>query len=321
MNGVLEVVPEEAEIVKQIYHMYLYEGKGSSVIAHELSDKGIPTLKNRVWSAQHVLKLLKNEKYVGDLTQWKVYKPNVLAEKTVINHGDNPDVPLITIHDHHEAIVSREEWNAVQAELKKRSALSLEGRKHFGSFWLSGKVSCGKCGYTYVSCGSTKQAVVQMCCRNRMLYGKEQKYAPNGELIGCNAHSVDERIVAKAMDTIISNLGGISDTLETQLIDDIKKVQSMQTEFDPVPLKDEIAKYKTKKQKAIDLMLDELITKDDLKKQTAFDDSEIVRLTEKIAKCSNIAAQQNAQLDEKKGIDGNLQSDWRFSVKSAVKSG
>ena len=146
VNGVLEVVPEEAEIVKQIYHMYLYEGKGSSVIAHELSNKGIPTLKNCVWSAQHVLKLLKNEKYVGDLTQWKVYKPNVLAEKTVINHGDNPDAPLITIHDHHEPIVSREEWNAVQAELKKRSALSLEGRKHSGRFWSSGKVSCGKCG-------------------------------------------------------------------------------------------------------------------------------------------------------------------------------
>ena len=131
-----------------------------------------------------------------------------------------------------------------------------------------------------------------------MLYGKEQKYAPNGELIGCDAHSVDERIVARAMDTIIANLGGISETLETQLIDDIKKVQSMQTEFDPVPLKDEIAKYETKKQKAIDLMLDELITKDDHKKQTAFYDSEIVRLTEGIAKCSNIAAQQNAQLDE-----------------------
>ena len=81
VDGNLEVVPEEAEIVKEIFHSYLYDGKGSHTISHELSDRGIPTLKNRVWSPQHVLKILKNEKYVGDLTQWKVYTPNVLAEK------------------------------------------------------------------------------------------------------------------------------------------------------------------------------------------------------------------------------------------------
>ena len=113
IDGKLEIVPEEAEIVKEIFHQYLYEGKGSHTIAHNLSERGIPTLKNRVWSPQHVLKILKNEKYAGDLTQWKVYKPNVLAEKASINHGDNPDAPLITIQNHHEGIVSREMWNAV----------------------------------------------------------------------------------------------------------------------------------------------------------------------------------------------------------------
>lgn len=88
--------------------MYLYDGKGSSAIAQELDKRGIPTLKNRVWSAQHVLKILNNEKYVGDLTQWKVYKPNVLSEKVFINHGDNSEAPLITVSNHHDGIISRE---------------------------------------------------------------------------------------------------------------------------------------------------------------------------------------------------------------------
>lgn len=113
VDGNLEIVPEEAEIVKQIFHSYLYDGKGSSAIAHDLEEQGIPTLKNRVWSPQHVLKILNNEKYVGDLTQWKVYKPNILAEKTKINRGDNPEAPLITVRNHHKGIISREVWDAV----------------------------------------------------------------------------------------------------------------------------------------------------------------------------------------------------------------
>ena len=174
IDGKLEIVPEEAEIVKQIFHSYLYEGKGSSAIAHELSDRGIPTLKNRVWSPQHVLKILNNEKYVGDLTQWKVYKPNVLSEKTLVNHGDNPEAPLITVYNHHEPIISREVWDAVQEERKRRGFLTREGKKHSNSFWLSGKMVCGKCGYSFTMNGSSKNQNISLKCRNRSLYGKEK---------------------------------------------------------------------------------------------------------------------------------------------------
>lgn len=48
INGNLEVVPDEAEIVKEIFRSYLYDGKGSNMIAHELGERGIPTLKNKV---------------------------------------------------------------------------------------------------------------------------------------------------------------------------------------------------------------------------------------------------------------------------------
>ena len=73
----LEVVPEEANIVKEIFHQYLYDGKGSTRIAKDLTERGIPTLNNRIWSPQHVMKILANDKYVGDLTQWKFYKSSV----------------------------------------------------------------------------------------------------------------------------------------------------------------------------------------------------------------------------------------------------
>jgi len=298
IDGKLEIVPEEAEIVKDIFNMYLYEGKGSDTIAHELAARGIPTLKNRVWSPQHVLKILKNDKYVGDLTQWKVYKPNVLAEKTLVNHGDNPDAPLITVKNHHEPIVSREMWDSVQAELARRSKLSLIGRKHSHSFWLSGKVTCGKCGYTYHQGKNSGSPYHSLRCRNRAMYGKERHEAPNGEMIGCDNRYVDERIFIKAMETIISQISELRVLLEQEMLSEVRRLEKCKKDFDPAPLRAEIESYENKKRKAIDLVLDGLISKDDLTKQTTFYDSEIVRLTEEITKLQNIAENQRNQLSE-----------------------
>lgn len=298
VDGKLEIVPEEAEIVKEIFHSYLYDGKGSTAIAHELSDRGIPTLKNRIWSGQHVLKILSNEKYVGDLTQWKVYKPNVLSEKYLVNHGDNPEAPLITVKNHHEGIVSREVWDGVQEERRRRGRLTREGMKHSHSFWLSGKMVCGKCGYSFIMNGSSNNPFRSLRCRNRALYGKTNYIAPNGESVGCDNHTVDERIVAEAMKNMLGYMQDCRDVLEHQMIEEISLLQKMHKEVDVAPLKAEIEKLENKKHKAIDLMLEEIITKDELKKQSAFYDEEIARITQQIAESQNIAAYRKQQMNE-----------------------
>ncbi len=298
VDGQLEVVPEEAKIIKEIFHSYLYDGKGSTAIAHELTDRGIPTLKNRLWSGQHVLKILKNEKYVGDLTQWKVYKPNVLSEKYFINKGDNPEAPLITVQNHHEGIISREVWDGVQAELKRRGRLVSESKKYSQSFWLSGKVECGKCGYSFIMSGSKKDPHKTLRCRNRALYGKKNYVAMNGESVGCDNHTVDERIVSAAMKNILGYMQDCRDILEQQMIEEIGLLQKIHKEVDVTPLKAEIEKLENKKHKAIDLMLEEIITKDELKKQTAYYDEEIARITQQIAENQNAAAHHKKQMDE-----------------------
>ena len=68
VDGKLEIVPEEAEVVKRIFHMYLYENKGTTKIAQELNAEKIPTLNGGLWGAPTLLGMLKNEKYAGDLT-------------------------------------------------------------------------------------------------------------------------------------------------------------------------------------------------------------------------------------------------------------
>ena len=296
-DGKLEIVPEEAEIVKEIFHQYLYDGKGSTRIAKDLTERGIPTLNNRIWSPQHVLKILANDKYVGDLTQWKFYKPNVLAERRIPNKGGCPDSPLITVKDHHEAIISREVWDAVQKELTRRGKLSKEGKKHSRSYWFSGKCKCGKCGYNFIISGSTKNPHRTLGCRNRQLYGKEKRTAMNGELIGCDNRTVDERILVTVMKYLMQYVYEFKADLENEMIREVSTMHDNIAPADTSAIKAEIDKLKEKRLKAVDLMLENLISKEALKEQTDFYDSEITRLTEKMSASQDFADNRRKQAE------------------------
>ncbi len=135
VNGALEIIPEEAEIVKRIFNSYVYEGKGCHTIVNELNAAGLLSVRGKMWREDGVCRILKNDKYVGDLTQWKHYSTDFLTKKVVQNNGDNPNVPLIKIANHHEGIISREVWNLAQKQIYERGKLSREGRKHSGHYW------------------------------------------------------------------------------------------------------------------------------------------------------------------------------------------
>lgn len=296
-EGKLVIVPEEAEVVKEIFREYLYEGKGSTRIARELTDRGVPTINNGIWNSRHIIKMLHNEKYVGDLTQWKIYKPNVLSDKRKINKGDGPDSPLITIKDHHEGIISREVWDAVQEELARRTQLSKEGSKHSRSYWFSGKCRCGKCGYSYLSRGSRSDPHTVLGCRNRQLYGTEKRTALNGKPIGCDNRTVDERILSVVMKYLMQYVYRYKADIENEIINEIGSISENIIPADANAVKVEIDNLKAKRLKAVDLMLEGLISKDALKEQSEYYDSEIARLTEKMTLTQDIASKRRKQAE------------------------
>ena len=103
IGGKMTVNPEGAEVVRLIFHKYLQERKGCSTIARELREAGILSSKgNCLWSSATVTKILKNEKYCGDLIQKKTYTPDFLTHEKKYNHGKEP---LVELKDHHEAII------------------------------------------------------------------------------------------------------------------------------------------------------------------------------------------------------------------------
>lgn len=144
LDGKIHVEPEGAEIVRQIFHKYGVEKKGTTAIAQELCEAGC---NNTQWSNSYILKILKNEKYAGDLIQKKTITPDYLTHEKKRNCGEEE---MIVLRDHHEAIIPRELWETVQEELKRRKKQTDSAAKSVQHVF-SGKIRCGECGAGFVS--------------------------------------------------------------------------------------------------------------------------------------------------------------------------
>lgn len=302
-NGVISIVPEEAEIVRRIFFAYLYEGKGYHTIAKELNKDGLqPLYGGKIWHDNHIRNILKNEKYVGDLTQRKHYVKNYLTKERVANDGE--EVPFIHIRDHHEAIIDRPTWDATCERMAGRKALMFDGRKPSESNWFSSKAICGKCGKPYNATSGTRGSRT-LLCSNRSKHGKtitEVFDEKTKELnsVGCDNGGVNERVLVFIMAHILRHIQSKREEIVSELLNDVKAMQSQDTPADITHLDTEIDSFTRKKRKIIDLMTDDLISKSDFQEQKAYYDEEIAKLTEEVSRSRNLSAIHQQQIDRVK---------------------
>lgn len=142
-NGIPQIVPEQAELVRRIFRLFI-SGKTSGWIAKHLTAEGIPTPGGRKnWQASTIESILSNEKYMGTALLQKSFTVDFLQKKTKKNEGE---VPQYYVEHSHEAIIDPEEWRAVQNEIARRKRM---GRKYSGASVLASRLICADCGDFY----------------------------------------------------------------------------------------------------------------------------------------------------------------------------
>ena len=142
-DGNLVINPEEAKVVVMIYQMFM-GGKSPVSIANQLTKLGIPTPGGKTeWRTSTVKSILTNEKYKGDALLQKSFTVDFLSKKTKTNTGE---IPQYYIEGNHEAIISPEEFDLVQAELERRKKY---GRTISTTSIFSSRIICSECGCFY----------------------------------------------------------------------------------------------------------------------------------------------------------------------------
>ncbi len=282
----MTIVPEEADVVRLIFSMFVNEGNGTSVIANKLHDMGIPSFRHKRWTNTVILRVLRNEKYVGDLCQQKTFTPDCLSHAKKYNRGQ---VEKVYIRDHHEPIIDRKTWDLAQAELARRSPSEEEKKKYSNRYWCSGKLTCGECGATFVNRKHTKARAekakgdyLAWRCGEAAQHGA-RKQLPTGEWQGCCAPSVNNKVLLAAVGFVMKLLQQDNKAL----IDSLRKeLAAVFKESDTVKSVDYTAKIEEVeglKRKAVDLCLKGIITENELSDQKAYYDRQISEYRQKQA--------------------------------------
>lgn len=153
-DGKMYINEEGAGIVRLIFHKFVDEGKGTHVIARELREEGVRPMRAKEWQNTVILRILRNEKYCGDLVQKKTYTPDFLSHQKKYNRGQEE---FVIIKDHHEPIISRELFDKANRILDLKSGSQNGKSKYSNRYPFSGKIKCGRCGAGYVARYKTRK--------------------------------------------------------------------------------------------------------------------------------------------------------------------
>ena len=314
-NGNLSIKQEEAEVISLIFHKFINEGKGTHIIARELYESGIapPKTKSKKWSSVMILRILRNEKYVGDLIQKKHITVDYLTHKKVANKGIEEKV---FIQDHHEAIVDRTTWDRTQEELIRRSPSKNGKMKYSNRYWCSGLIKCGTCGSRFVLRSDKRPngAVYKVWgCHNKVNYGnwKQDKL---GHYVGCNMHMVNEKTFIACVSYVLDLLILESDDIVDELLRDIKLTKSSDSNIESISkLSSKMIELNAKKERVMDSYFSSTISKDDMVLMNKKYDTEIEKLSLQIDEAINAEEIEKKQLGDISGVIDVIKSSMKYS--------
>ncbi len=277
-GGKMYINEEGAKIVRLIFHKFVKEGKGTHVIARELREEGIAPMRVKEWQNTVILRVIRNEKYCGDLVQKKTYTPDFLSHEKKYNRGQEE---FVIIKDHHEPIVSRELFVEANRILDEKS-LSQEGKaKHSSRYPFSGKIKCGCCGASYVARYKTRRdgsRYKAWRCNEAAKHGSPHTDKA-GNKVGCSGISIRNEDATHIMYLVMKELKLNQTKITDKLISVIEPIIAMDwTGTDIEKLKGRMDTIEEKRTKLIDIYMSGDITKEEFHAARSKCDAEISEL-------------------------------------------
>lgn len=189
-----EIQEDEARTVHYIFDEIL-AGKTRKQIADSLNKKGWLGINKVAWSAETVGKTAKNIHYTGVLLLGQNYRTDPISHKLIKNNGNRP---MYLVENAHEAIISKEQFDAVQEELSRRNSLGPRWNKT--KYPFSGMLYCKHCGQVFTrgrtgahafwDC-STAVRLRRASCPDSEYLDEESLFNTSAEVLGLEVFNED----------------------------------------------------------------------------------------------------------------------------------
>jgi len=263
-EGKITVEPEGAKTVKLIFELYARQKMSTEKIARFLNQRNITTRLGNCWDANTIAKILKNEKYAGDLVQQKTFTPNYLDHKRRPNRGERE---FKIIRDHHDPIISRQLWDLAVKERELRRRAGAGSHTYSTRYWCSGKIRCGHCGAAFIASRKTTKdgsSYLRWACGRAIREGAVKRMDAEGGYIGCDVgirlrDCVVKDMMRQVLAALVIDKRAFSQNLamearhhaHTKMFEDMQEIQA---------LHEKKKTLEQKKRKVIELYTDEHIS-------------------------------------------------------------
>ena len=227
-GGRVEIVPEEAEIVRKIYDLYI-SGYGYSRIEKWLNEHNIltPTQSQKEryisegiayrrrtsakWCTKFLSNIIGNDFYIGTLRQKKFERVKI--------HGDKKPIPKdkqFVFENHHPSIIDKNVFNLAVSIKENRSAedshyRGFNSRKNRNPY--VGIIKCGDCGASMVMVATENGKIVYKC---KSYYRWGLKY--------CTSHRIEKERLNDILRQYIANVKDCSEELRKKFGESINAV-------------------------------------------------------------------------------------------------
>ncbi len=273
-------------IVKRIYAEYL-AGHGRQSIASRLYNEGIPTPAEIAgksnagdkWNDSTIKLILTNPHYTGDLVQGRTTTVSVTSKKRKIIEQDKQ----VIIKNTHDPIISREDFNDVQQQIKIRTKYITAPKKHLFTNILY-CADCGK-GLWY---RSNREGYI---CGNYARHGKK----------ACCSHFVKEDFLKG---TIIADIQSLVEQIDKEQY--LKQFEA-RTKKSKIDLQKQIHKInkqvellKSRKSKYINMLADEQISQGEYREIVESNNSAVAQLLEQKDELTLLLESEHVILDIEK---------------------
>ena len=260
-KGKLIIDENQAKMIKIIFDRYANTTDGLSKVSKYLFSLGYKSKTGKRIDTTILTRIIKNPKYKGyycgnksKVLDYKTKKKKNLNESDWVIYKDNDNVP---------PIVSEELWERANRKLKLRQdsfANRVENKKVFQNrYTYSGKIYCGCHNVTYhrVSSGKRKSNPVWEC----QIY---RKYS----LKGCSNPRINEHELDETFKDILNKLFRRKNNIFDEIINICKNYLEMNKNDNEIEtLKLKLIILNNKKDKLLELVMEEYLSKDDYKKQ------------------------------------------------------
>jgi len=212
-DGQMVVDEKQAETVRWIFAQVL-SGMSSAKIARTLNERGVPSKKNGRWESGVITGMIKNEKYVGDAIFQKTYTDDRFNRHQ--NHGEKAQYYM---KDHHEAIISREDFEAANTVIERNGmekGIVRGETKYLNRYAFSGKILCGECGAAF----------------KRTMAGGSPHYSCKGHIRNknsCGMKAIPEDAVKAAFVTMMNKLSFARAKVLLPLLESMKQAGDKDT--------------------------------------------------------------------------------------------